>query len=230
MEENMKCLKWLGWIGLLCLISGDALAVGMTALDADDMNGCIGVTADGRKMACVGYTGGRAHLEVKDVQNRRMYRVFIFGTDEKPLDPKATSRDEIQYAMRSLDKMGFTPLQQAVKDVVDVFRIPGLTCGLSLATAEERIQVQSSFGKAEWLNKDGLKGKTTLHAVSVSFDHSQLFIVLDHQSPDGEAQIREFKVLRLQDLTGRGDCELEGEKKSQQRQGKKGEPSTPARN
>ena len=53
MEEYMKCLNWLGWIGLLCLLSGDALGVGMTALGAEDMNGCIGVTADGRKMACV---------------------------------------------------------------------------------------------------------------------------------------------------------------------------------
>jgi len=220
----MKCLKWLGWIGLLCLLSGDAFGVGMTSLGGQDMNGCIGVTADGRKMACVGYTGGRAHLEVKDVQSRRMYRVFILGTDVKPLDPKATAKDEIQYAMRTLDKMGFAPVQQAVKDVVDVFRIPGLTCGLSLATSEERIQVQSSFGKADWLDKDGLKGKTVLHAVSVSYDHSQLFIVLDHQSPDGEAQIREFKVLRLQDLTGRGDCELEGQKQEEKKAGASEKP------
>ena len=68
---------------------------------------------------------------------------------------------------------------------------------------EERIQVEF-FREAEWLSKDGLRGKTTLHAVSVSYDHSQLYIVLDHQSPDGEAQIREFKVLRLQDFDGAG--------------------------
>jgi hypothetical protein len=159
-----------------------------------------------------------------------MYRVFILGTDEKPLDPKATAKDEIQYAMRTLDKMGFAPVQQAVKDVVDVFRIPGLTCGLSLATAEERLQVQSSFGKADWLDKDGLKGKTVLHAVSVSYDHSQLFIVLDHQSPDGEAQIREFKVLRLQDLTGRGDCELEGQKKEEKKGGASEKPKASPEN
>ena len=226
----MKCLKWLGWVGLLCLLSGDAFGVGMTSLGGEDMNGCIGVTADGRKMACVGYTGGRAHLEVKDVQTRRMYRVFILGTEERPLDPKATTKAELQHAMRTLDKMGFAPVQQAVKDVVEVFRIPGLTCGLSLATSEARIQVQSSFGKADWLNKDGLNGKTMLHAVSVSYDHSQLFIVLDHQSPDGEAQIREFKVLRLQDLTGRGDCELEGQKQEGKKAGASEKPKASPEN
>ena len=95
-----------GWV---LLAAGDTLAVGMTSLSAKDLNGCIGVTADGRKMACVGYTGGRAHLEVKDIQVRRMYRVFILGTDEKPLDPKATPSEELDYVFRNLDKMGFTP-------------------------------------------------------------------------------------------------------------------------
>lgn len=197
---------------MTCLLLGanQALAVGMASLSANDLNGCIGVTADGRKMACVGYTGGRAHLEVKDIQSRRMYRVFILGTDEKPLDPKSTSKTELEFVFRNLDKMGFSPTTQGVKDVVDVYRLSGLNCGLSLATAEERIQVQSSYGKAEWLDKDGLGGRTELVAVSMSVDHSQLFIVLDHETPGGEAKIREFKVLRLQDLTGRGDCALEG--------------------
>ena len=66
--------------------------------------------------------------------------------------------------------------------------------------------------------------------MSVSYDHSQLFIVLDHQSPDGEAQIREFKVLRLQDLTGRGDCEVEGQQKPKAGSGEEGKPTAPPKN
>ena len=79
--------------------------------------------------------------------------------------------------------------------------------------------MQSSYGKAEWLAKDGLGGRTELVAVSMSIDHSQLFIVLDHETEAGDAKIREFKVLRLQDLTGRGDCALERDSKEE----KKGE-------
>ena len=85
----------------------------------------------------------------------------------------------------------------------------------SLSATESRVQVQSQYGKGEWLDKDGLGGKTVLHAVSVSYDHSQLFIVLDHTTREEDATIREFKVLRLQDLTGRGDCEVEGAKKEE---------------
>jgi hypothetical protein len=219
------CRNWMGtWIGafLFCLVGLDASAAGMTSLLNQDLKGCIGVTADGRRMACVGYTGGRSHLEVKDIQVRRMYRVFILGTDERPLDPNATPKDKLKKILKTLDRTGFSPIQQAEKDIVDVFRIPGLTCGLSLSESESRLQVQSSYGKADWLDKDGLRGKTTLAAVSVSYDHSHLFIVLDHQTPEGDTVIREFKVLRLQDLTSRGDCARVGEEEKEKGKGQKG--------
>ena len=201
----------IGCIGLFWSLP--ALAGGMASLTAESLNGCIAVTGDGKKMACLGYTGGRAHLEVKEVNSRRLHRVFILGTDVRPMDPKATPSDKLKGIFRTLDKLGFSPTQQAVKDIVNVFRIPGLNCGLSLSPTEARVQVQSQYGKADWLDKDGLGGKTELHAVSVSYDHSQLFIVLDHTTREEDATIREFKVLRLQDLTARGDCQAGGAKK-----------------
>jgi hypothetical protein len=87
------------------------------------------------------------------------------------------------------------------------------------------VHVESDYGRGEWLAKDGLKGMTALSSVSVDIDRSRIFLVLDHQTPEKDATIREFKVLRLQDLTGRDDCAVwSGKKEKEGTEQAKSEP------
>ena len=43
--------------------------------------------------------------------------------------------------------------------------------------------------------------------VAVAPDRSKLFVVLDHETPEGDARLREFKVVHIDALLQRGECE-----------------------
>ncbi len=192
-------------LAFLLLGSIPALGGSLQQITPEEIRGCIGMTPDGSRMACVGYALGRMHLEVKGIENRRLYRIFLLGTEEEPMNTAATPPATLKKALKKLEDMGIVPLMKSVESE-DVFSLPGISCALALGGSSTHVQTVVDGIRRPWLAKDGVGGPTVLADVSVAPDRSRLFVVLDHETPERDARLREFKVLHIDALLQRGEC------------------------
>ena len=202
----MHRIPALALLALLTLGSAPAHGGDLTEMTAADLRGCIGMTEDGSRMACVSYALGRMHLEVKAIENRRLYRIFLLGTEEDPMNTASTPPAALKKALKKLQKMGIVPLMKRPAEG-DVFALPGISCALGLEADSSHVQTVVDGVRRPWLSRDGLGGSTVLADVAVAPDRSKGFVVLDHERPEGDARLREFKVVHIDALLQRGECE-----------------------
>ena len=201
----MNRIPALALLVTLLLASSPALGGSLAQMTPDEVRGCIGMTPDGSRMACVGYALGRMHLEVKAIENRRLYRVFLLGTEEEPMNTAATPPQVLKRALEKLEDMGIVPLMKSAVEG-DVFALPGISCGLGLEATSSHVQTVVDGVWRPWLAKDGVGGSTVLADVAVAPDRSKVFVVLDHVNPEGDGRLREFKVVHIDALLQRSEC------------------------
>ena len=206
----------------LCLLlwNTDTRAQELTDLKAEELRGCVGISTDGTRMACVSFTGGRSHLEIKEINTRRLRRIFLLGSPENRLDATTTPAADLRKALKGTHEMGMVPLALGTLSKKGVFQVPHASCALTLPPDKDYVQTVSSDGLRPWLKRDGVKGEegvrgpTQLLGVSVSKEYGLIFIVLRHETPERDAAVPEIKVLRLSDLTHRGECSPQKKRKS----------------
>lgn len=208
----MQNFRWTTLLLALLLPSG-ALADGPRALSelrAKDLFGCFAVAPDGSKMACINSERGETFVEVKGTVNRRVYKTWPVGIAGTADDASSTSPEKVKSILRWLDKKGFVPAQVATRTAAGL-ALPGAACSLLLD--EEGSAVLTRRGPADkgrpWVLVDAHGGKSALSALSADPAHNKAILVLDHTTASGDATIREFMLLPLDDLLGRAECKPE---------------------
>ena len=173
------------------------------SLRAEDLRGCFAVSAKGR-MACVRTLRGRAQLELRGIENWRLYKVELIGSKEAPHDAAATPKRKMKAVRALLRKRGYVPIVPSPSTEGD-FEVPGSPCALRVSADSAFVMSVRGDKVRPWLETGGPGGEVRLADIHVQPDADRLFITLDHTT-DGDIVTRQTKVMKLSDLTSREEC------------------------
>lgn len=194
----------------LLALPASASPPSVSSLSARDFVGCFAVATDGSKMACASHERGMAFVEIKGTSNRRVYKTWPTGDGRASTSAPA---DKVRTISKWLGAKDFVATVPAVKTERGL-RLPGMTCSLVVDPEGKMVLTLPDDGGdgRPWVLIDGHGGGSVLTALSADEGRDRAILALDHTTSEGDAIVREVKLLPLSDLAGRKECKAAGTK------------------